>query len=203
MARTISRIVLITVIITTFTEAGKGQAAMPEILNQGTITEQMEYIQGRTLIYENYRAIREDMFQKIKNNSIDSLNKSKREILDLESHAADLNQRIDSLDSSLNETMDELDQVKRTKDSISVLGIELNKTVYNTIMWLIVGGLLVILLLGYLIFRNSLRVTRITKKDLLELKEEYDEYRNKTRLERERVSMEHFREVQKLKGKQY
>ena len=203
MARTISRIVLITVIITTFTEAGKGQAAMPEILNQGTITEQMEYIQGRTLIYENYRAIREDMFQKIKNNSIDSLNKSKREILDLESHAADLNQRIDSLDSSLYETMAELNQVKRTKDSISVLGIELNKTVYNTIMWLIVGGLLVILLLGYLIFRNSLRVTRITKKDLLELKEEYDEYRNKTRLERERVSMEHFREVQKLKGKQY
>jgi len=59
---------------------GSGQTTMPEVLENGTFTEQMDYIEQRTRIYENYRAIREDMFQKIMKNSLDSLNSAKREI---------------------------------------------------------------------------------------------------------------------------
>jgi hypothetical protein len=203
MNGTLHRIVFILLTIATVCQTGRGQAAFPEILNKGTVKEQMDYIQERTLIYENYRAIREDMFQKIKTNSIDSLDRSKEEIQALKKHTAILNQRIDSLTSSMNDTKTALQEVTRTKNSIILFGRELNKILYNTIMWLIVAGLIILLLIGYLSFRYNLNVTRTTKKDLQELRAEHEEYRTKTRLDRERVSMEHFREIQKLKGTQY
>lgn len=42
-----------------------GQTTMPVELNNNTIKEQLNYIEGHTRIYENYRAIREDIFQKL------------------------------------------------------------------------------------------------------------------------------------------
>ena len=55
-----------------------GQSSMPEILDTGTIQEQFDYLDERTRIYNNFRAIREDMFQKIRSNTIDSLTTAKR-----------------------------------------------------------------------------------------------------------------------------
>jgi uncharacterized membrane-anchored protein YhcB (DUF1043 family) len=68
-------------------------------------------------------------------------------------------------------------------------------------MWIIVAALAFLLVTGYLAFKRTFIVTRNTKSELSDLKKEFDEYRNKTRLEREKMSMDHFKEVQKLKGK--
>jgi hypothetical protein len=37
--------------------------------------------------------------------------------------------------------------------------------------------------------------------DLIELKDEFEGYRQKTRLEREQMTRDHFNEIKKLKGK--
>ena len=73
------------------TQRGNGQSVMPEVLENGTLNEQMDYIEQRTRIYENYRAIREDLFQKIKQNAIDSLMSSKAEIASLIYHSKNQN----------------------------------------------------------------------------------------------------------------
>ncbi|MCU0462015.1 MAG: hypothetical protein MUF36_08390, partial [Bacteroidales bacterium] len=54
---------------------------------------------------------------------------------------------------------------------------------------------------GFLAFKRNLAVTRNTKKELDELKTEFEAYRQKTRLEREKMSMDHFNELKRLKGK--
>ena len=176
------------------------QTASPEVLDKGTFKEQMSYIEEKTRIYENFRAIREDMFQKIKANSIDSLNSAKSRIAGLMQMTNNLNTRIDSLNSSLASTKESLQEMTRTKNSIKVLGIEINKVAYNTIMWTIAGALLLLLGIGFLAFKRNLAVTRNTKKDYNELKTEYENYRQKSRLEREKMSMDHFNELKKLKG---
>lgn len=176
------------------------QTGFPEVLNTGTLKEQMTYIEEKTRIYEDFRAIREDMFQKIKSNSVDSLDAAKGRISGLLNMSAALNQRIDSLNSSLSGTKESLQEMTRTKNSIKVLGIEINKVAYNTIMWTIAGGLLLLLGIGFLAFKRNLTVTRNTKKDYTELKTEYENYRQKSRLEREKMSMDHFNELKKLKG---
>jgi hypothetical protein len=191
---------MIIAVIVFGTGRGICQTAIPDVLDKGTLTDQMKYLEEKTRIYEDYRAIREDMFQKIKKNSVDSLIKAKNRITGFVKLAGNLNSRIDSLNSSLNITKEELKEVTRTKNSISVLGMKLDKIAYNTIMWTIVAALLFLLVIGYLTFKRNMVITLNTKKELKELREEFEEYRKKTRLDREKMSMDHFKEIQKLKG---
>jgi len=107
------------------------QSVMPEVLNKGTLREQMNYLQEKTRIYEDYRAIREDMFQKIKDNAIDSLNLAKGKITGYAELTGTLNSRISSLKDSLISTQEELKETESTKNAISVIGIKVNKVTYN------------------------------------------------------------------------
>ena len=116
------------------------QNAAPDMLEQGTIPEQFKFLEERTRIYENYRAIREDMYQKISRNSIDTLKKAKNRINELALHTATLNNRIDSLNKSLESANNNLAKATRTKDSLSVLGMEVNKLTYNTVMWILLAA---------------------------------------------------------------
>jgi len=194
------RFALIFISLIVLTGTCFGQSVLPEILDKGTLPEQMNYIEDRTRIYENYRAIREDMFQKIKINAIDSLSKSKKKINDLNNITIDLNDKIDSLSATLSDTGIKLAEVTSTKNSISLFGLEIHKILYNTIMWIIVAGLIALLGLGFLIFKRTLMVSSQTKKELDELRTEFEAYRQKTREAREKMSMDHFNELKRLKG---
>ncbi len=177
------------------------QTSVPEVLFKGTLTEQMNYLEEKTRIYENYRAIREDMFQLVKKNVADSLLKDRNKIIELTAIKSSLITRIDSLNSNLSDTKNQLKETNRTKNSIRVIGFELNKFTYNSVIIIIIGSLIFLLIGGFLIFKRNMVITLNTKKELAELKTQYEEYRTKTRLEREKMSMDHFNEIKKLKGK--
>jgi hypothetical protein len=177
------------------------QATIPEILVKGSVSDQMNYIETNTRIYENYRAIREDMFQMLKNHAIDSLAKAKTNIMELGQLRNTLNLQIDSLNNTLDLAKEAASELSRTKNSIRVLGMEINKLTYNSIMWTIVAVLASLLVLGFLIFKRNLVASLTNKNDLKDLRIEFEAYRQKTRIEREKVSMDHFNEIRKLKGK--
>jgi len=201
MNKTAGRLFMIGVITLIVSNRGTSQTALPEILTSGTLSDQMLYIENRTNIYQDYRAIREDMFQLMKKNAVDSLQKAKSRIIEFSKINSGLLTEIDSLENILNIAKEDLSDMTSTKNSISILGISMNKNVYNSIMWIIVAALAFLLTIGYLAFKRSFIITRNTNTELADLKKEFDEYRNKTRLEREKMSMDHFKEVQKLKGK--
>jgi hypothetical protein len=194
------RLLLSALIIVVSVPEGNAQTTMPEILENGNLTEQMNYLQERTRIYENYRAIREDMFQQIKKNALDSLLISKVKIADLIFLNTRLNKSIDSLNFSLESINKKLDQATRTKNSINVLGIEVNKIGYNSFMWLFVAALAALLVTGFLAFKRNLIVTNNLRKDLNALKTEFEAYRKSSREAREKMSMDHFNELKKLRG---
>lgn len=177
------------------------QSTIPEILENGTLEEQLNYLEERTRIYEDYRAIREDMFQLVKKNSIDSLSSGKNRINSLIARNNNLSSEIDSLNNTLSLTRNDLDEAVRTKNTIRLLGMNLNKFAYNTIMWIITGVLCFLLVSGFLAFRRNISVTTETKKELEDLKNEFEEYRTKSRIEREKMSLDHFNEIKRLKGK--
>jgi len=177
-----------------------GQETLPDELTKGSISEQINFINERTRIYENFRAIREDMFQKVSMNFTDSLSGAKNKITGLNNLASALNHSNDSLKEVLETTRRSLGDITATKNSISVLGMEINKSTYNTVMWIIVAGLVTILAIGFLAFKRNMIVNIRTAKELKELKEEFDAYRQSTRIAREKMSMDHFNELKKLKG---
>jgi hypothetical protein len=176
------------------------QNETPDVFTKGTISEQLKYLDEHTRIYENYRAIREDLFRNISRNTLDTLKKAGARIHEFTIQTAALTARIDSMNKSLDVSSDKLVRATRTKDSLSVLGMEVNKTVYNTLMWIILAALLFLLVAGYLSFMRNRAITLRTKKDLEILKEEFEGYRQKVRVEREKTNLEHFNENKKLKG---
>jgi hypothetical protein len=177
-----------------------GQTAIPEVLEKGTLREQMSYLEEKTRIYEYYRAVREDMFQLIKRNAVDSLAKARSQLAMLAGMNKNLVSRIDSLTTDLTGLEAKLDEAVRTKESIRVLGVNINKNAYNSIMWIIMAGLLFLLGLGFLVFKRNLSVMLSTKKEFEELKTEFEAYRQKKRIEIEKMSMDHFNELRKLRG---
>lgn len=177
----------------------KAQYVTPAILDSATMDSQLEYIQERTRIYNDFRAIREDIFQKIKGNVLDSLNAAKLEIATLNSRLTENSFQIESLNSDLENTKNDRDDAIRNRDSLSFLGIQLNKTIYNTIMWLIILGLAVVAAMVFLIYKRSRVVTVQTKKEFEEIQEEFENYRKSSREKYEKLVVNHHNEIMKLK----
>jgi chromosome segregation ATPase len=195
------RSVLIFAVILIIVNKGNSQTILPDELTRKELKEQLNYIEQKTGIYENYRAIREDMFKKIKNNVNDSISAVKSKVIGLNMQLSGLQHNCDSLKTTLENTRASLEEVTRTKESISVMGLNINKVAYNSFMWTVVAVLIGMLAVGFLIFRRNLIVTIRFKKDIEELKEEFEAYRQSSRIARDKMSMDHFNEIKKLKGR--
>jgi CO dehydrogenase/acetyl-CoA synthase alpha subunit len=194
------RIALVSVFIIITGLRVTGQTPMPDELNKNRLKEQLDYIQVRAKIFDGYRAIREDMFQKLIGNIYDTLSVVKSNIAGLVIIKSKLTDTVDSLNRELSSTKLGLEEMTRTKNSISLFGLEVNKVIYNFILWAIIAGLIFILAMGFLIFKRNLSITNNAKKELKELKEEFEAYRKSAREAREKASMAHFNELKKLKG---
>jgi hypothetical protein len=195
----IRSVLIITVLIIAVTKAD-GQTAMPDVLLKNPLKEQLNYLDEHTKIYESYRAVREDMFQKLKANVSDTMSAVKNKIASLYLTRSVLTMKIDSLTKSLAATNSRLDEITKSKNSISVIGLEINKSTYNKVMWTILAGLLAALILGFLAFKRNLTLLADTKKEFQDLKEEFEAYRKTSREAREKMTMAHFLELKKLKG---
>ena len=192
-------VLILTVLVITVIKV-TGQTTMPDILLKNPLKEQLNYLQEHTIIYENYRAIREDMFQKLKGNVSDTLNTLENKIIEINKTKTGLNRTIDTLRKNLELTKTSLEEVTKTKNSISVLGLEVNKPAYNRVMWTILLCLVAALILGFLVFKRNLSAISDTNKELKDLKAEFEAYRKTSREAREKMTMDHFNEIKRLKG---
>ena len=181
--------------------SAKSQTVMPAELTGNALKEQIKYLEEHTRIYENYRAIREDMYQRLNTNILDSLTANKGKIVDLKNITITLKDENDSLRTLQELTAKNLEEMTATKNSIKVLGIEVNKRSYNSIMWILVAGLICVLSLGFIVFRRCIVTSFRTGKELEKLRNEFEAYRQSSRIAREKLEMDHFNEIKKLKGK--
>lgn len=177
-----------------------GQSTMPDVLKKGSLKEQFNYLDEHTKIYEDYRAIREDMFQQVKANVSDTLTSVYNTMKVINKTTSTLNQTIDTLRTNLGSTQVRLDEMTKTKNSISVIGMEVNKSTYNRVMWTILAGLVAALLVGFFVFKRNLLATANTNKEFQELKTEFEAYRKTSREAREKMTMDHFNEIKRLKS---
>jgi len=99
-------------------------------------------------------------------------------------------QELASKQALIDETQGNLDESKRLQDSISVLGLNINKTVYSTVMYLLILGVLVLAGFIYMLFKRSNKLTRETKKEFNELKAEYEEHKKQALDRYTKINME-------------
>ncbi|MBW6481315.1 MAG: hypothetical protein K0B37_17955 [Bacteroidales bacterium] len=173
---------------------------LPDVLNEATLDEQYKYLHDETRIYNNFRAIREDMFQKIRRNSIDSLNRAYQKIAAEIQHKEQAVAEKNAMALLLVEMEAERDQAILDRDSLFLLGLPVSKTFYNVLLWSVIGILAVLAFAAFIMFFRSNKITRQKTKDLKELQVEYDEYRKTSRERFEQQSIDHFNELKRLKG---
>jgi len=179
----------------------QAQTSIPEVLDTAPLQQQLDYMEERMNTYNGYRAVRDDIFLKMNKNSLDSLNAAKREISQLETSLASTQSDMVSLQETLQQTSEDRDQAIKNKNSMSFLGIQMNKALYNSILWIIILALVILLIFLFLMFKRSFVVTRQTTKDLEETREEFEAYRQQSRERYEKLVVQHHQEILTLKGR--
>lgn len=195
----ISSIILIALLFVALPGLNAQSTTILAVQDSATLEAQLDFLTQKTRVYDGFRAIREDVFQKSNKNALDSLNQVKLEVARLNSELSEREFQIETLNTNLSRTKEEKDQAIRTKDSFVFLGMEVQKGVYNTIMWIIVLVLLVGSVFLFLLFKRSYAVTRQTRSELETIMGDYEEYRKTSREKYEKLVISHHNDLMKLK----
>ncbi len=176
------------------------QSGASAVLDSANLDAQLDYIHENTRVYNDYRAIRDDIFLKMRRNVKDTLNVAKLEVAELKSRLAERNNEIETLNTDLTRTKNEKDEAIRNRDSLSVLGIQMSKGLYNTILWFIILGLAAVAVLMVVLHRNSHKVTKEVQAELKTALDDFEEYRKSSREKYEKLVVSHHSEIMKLKN---
>jgi len=176
------------------------QSGASAVMDSVTLKSQLDYIHENTRVYNDYRAIREDIFLKLKRNVTDTVNATKLEVEQLHSRLTERDFQIETLDTDLARTKNERDEAVKNRDSLFFLGIQMNKALYNTIMWFIILGLIALSVILFLLFRRTHQLTKEVTDELEAMREEFDQYRKSSREKYEKLVVSHHNEIKKLKN---
>lgn len=113
----------------------------------------------------------------------DTINKQKSQLKEKQAKIDELNSEIETRNGKIDETQTKLDKSLKLQNSISVLGIVINKHLYSVLMFLLIVGALVLAGFVFLMYKKSIATTRTMKNDYNDLKEEYETHK-KSSLER-------------------
>ncbi len=154
-------------------------------LRSGTITSQFDYIYRVSNNFQDYEVVKKSNLEQLKANVLDSVRTLSKKVSDLNRQMASLDDSVALVKDLLAAEAEQKNQAIASRDNFSFFGIGIQKTLYSTIMWTLVGILsaaLVFFAVQY--FRSFGRIKR-AEKDFLEVQEEFEQHRKNT-LDRER-----------------
>ena len=161
-------------------------------LNSGSIESQFEYLYKISPKWtdprtgQQYRTIKINNLFLFRNNVYDSLKQASKKFAVSQSTIGIQMARIDSLKVQLATTSESLAAVTKEKDSIKLLGMQLSKASYNSILWTIIAALAALLAFFISKFKRSNLITIEANKGKDEIEKEYEEHKQRT-LEREQL----------------
>ncbi|SEA08520.1 tRNA (guanine-N1)-methyltransferase [Bizionia paragorgiae] len=153
-------------------------------LNSGTLDNQFEFVIQRSNNYQDYKVVKKTWLYALKAHTLDSLKAINKNLVNTQNIVDTQSQEIAKLKSSLTNTQESLEETNLEKDSMSLFGLQMSKSGYNTLLWSVIGALLALLLLFIYKFKNSNTVTKEARKALAETEEEFEDHR-RVALERE------------------
>lgn len=153
-----------------------------------SVKSQFDYLMDNSNTLQDYKVVRTSWLVKLKSNVIDSISASKKKLLDNASVMNSQKILIDSLNIKLAAADTMIIELRSEKESISLFGIQFEKTVFKTMFFLIVVGLIGALLFFITKFKQSNIITTQCKLSSKQTEEEFAIYREKA-LEREQKAM--------------
>lgn len=153
-------------------------------LKEGSIQEQFEFILKNSNKYQDYKVVKRAWIEKLQKNVADSINAVRKDFNAEVAKVATQQTEIDKLKTDLAAVNQKIEDLNTEKDSMSLLGMQLSKGSYQTLMWGIIGVLTILWLFFTYRFKSSNAITKAAKAKLAETEEEFEEHRKRA-LERE------------------
>ena len=180
--------IALTVLAVLFITTNIFSQSTKKFIDTGSVKNQFEYLVDESNNYQDYKVIKASWLLKLKSNIIDSLSASKKKISENSGIVNSQKQLIDSLNTKLASTETVISELKSEKESISLFGIQFEKTTFKTLIFLIIVGLIGGLLFFITKFKQSNIITTQSKLALKQAEEEFAIYKEKA-LEREQKAM--------------
>lgn len=169
-------------------------------INEGNIEEQFGYLITKSNNYQDYKVVKKVLLNQLRNNTIDSINDLNNNLKLKDDKIIKQDSEISELNSKLIVVSKNYEAVSIEKDQLNFLGIATSKSIYNTLIWSLIGVLILIILILIYKFIECNRVTKHAKNQLLDLEKEYEDHR-RIALEREqKVRRQLQDEINKQKG---
>jgi len=171
------------------------------VLDSATVEQQIDYVLKRSTTYEDYKVVKVVWLNKLRKNLLDSLDAGKNGIKKRDILLITREEEVDSLINNLEATNATLIQTTKERDSMSLFGYLVNKSSYNSILFTIIILLATLLVFVFYMFQRSNSTTNATKKELNDLKEDFENHRKKSREREEKMARRHLDEVLKYKNR--
>lgn len=152
--------------------------------NKNTIDNQFNTLLNESTNWQNSKIVQLDKLQQLQKNVNDSLTKLHLTIVNNKDASLEHKESVETLTSQLKITQDSLASTLATTTNIEVLGFSSEKSTFLTIVWSIMGLLIVLLGIVYYRFKKSFTNIKESQSKLAETEEELEELR-KSSLERE------------------
>tara|TARA_B110000240_G_C13291242_1_gene364384 strand:- start:88 stop:672 length:585 start_codon:yes stop_codon:yes gene_type:complete len=134
--------------------------------------------------YQVYKVINKEKFLNLKQQVLDSLKTTKKLLVEQNSLLKLKGENVKNTQTALNRAKLEFKKTIQKKESISLFGLQLNKSIYNLILWSLILILLIALLYFIFAFTKNNILTKRAEDDLNNIEIEYEQYRKKA-IERE------------------
>ncbi len=153
-------------------------------LTRGSVEEKFNEVYTKSSNYQDYKVIKKYIFNQLKKEVLDSLKKEKNNYKNAQNEIVKLQNQINKLQTDLNQANAQIETLTEQKNNIQFLGMNIEKSKYQWIVWSIISVLIFVLIYFIYLYINSQKVTKTAKQNLTKLEEEYFNFKS-TALERE------------------
>lgn len=129
--------------------------------------------------YNGYKNIRQYKIDNLQKSIKEQVNELDARIEALNEKNAEKQEQIERFKKDLDERNKEIEEIEKSKSEISFLGMNTLKSTYKTAVGIIIGVLVLFLLVFFSRYRSSQKTTKVSRKNLRSLEEEYEAYRKK------------------------
>lgn len=146
-------------------------------LDNGTIENQFDFLIKKSGRYQEFKVIKKTWIFKMKDNVLDSIKTFNTKISSQQKEIHKQLNTINELNTKVSEVTKKLENVNLEKNSMQLFGMNMDKPVYNSLLWSIIAGL--VLVAGMFIFKynNSNQITLNANQKLTDLEEEFNQHR--------------------------
>lgn len=170
-------------------------------IDKSNIEGQFNYVLTRSDKIEDTRIVKSWQLYRLKSHVLDSLKEVHGKLVQSRHLMVAKQRQIDSLNNVIVLTNEKLSHAVKAKNNLSLLGIKMEKSGYNSIMWTLVGLLIFGLFLFIVLFKRSNVVTVQTKKKLEETQQEFEAHRKRALAREEQIVRKLYDELNKYKSK--